>query len=184
MDHKAYRSTEYWFNLRHKMFIERGGRCEKCGKVLHGDNYDIHHIDGTYREFDEIPSNLMLICRDCHKTYHEQGDFHIPKGIHDFTVLSIEEKPSHDGTKQGYQLIVAVTRQIDKKECKCWKWIEKNTDHELYFRMSVGLPEHINIYTAIGRHGRAMFSQNERGFNQVDRFFAEPKYITDNRRNY
>lgn len=174
MTHDEYRNTEYWYNLRHKLFDMRGGRCEKCHKKLYGENYDIHHKDEKYRAFDEDLEKLELLCRDCHNTYHCK-DFLIPDGIHDFKVVEVKEKQSAQG-KDGHNVTIEVVRKADMRECKCWVWLESGSWREQLFRKSIGLPDCVEIDRAIYSTGRALF-KNDGEYNGVDRFFTKVETV-------
>lgn len=174
MSHEDYRNTEYWYNLRHKLFDMRGGRCEKCNKRLYGEEFDIHHMDGIYRMFDEDLDNLMILCRECHSTYHKT-DYMIPEGSHDFTVEDVTFQRDKN-TEPGYSIKLAVVRKYDSKTCYCWYWAQKGSKYEHLFRKSVGLSDDTDLMYAIGLKGRALFIRDG-DFNRVERFFT--KIITD-----
>lgn len=51
-------------------------RCQKCGKNLASGGGDIHHrrprgMGGTHDTTVNLPENLMLLCRDCHRWVEE-----------------------------------------------------------------------------------------------------------------
>lgn len=170
MTHEEYRNTEYWYNLRHSLLSSRGYRCEKCKMQVHGEEFDLHHIDGVYRMFDEDPDNLMVLCRACHSTYHK-ADYMIPEGIHDFKVLEVGLNTDKDG-KQRYQVKLGIIRRYDSKECWCWHRFEPGTTYERRFRSSIGLPEGADLEYAIYATGRALIA-NEGEFNTVKRYFTK-----------
>lgn len=170
MSHEDYRNTEYWYNLRHRLFEERGGYCEKCHKRLYGDEFDIHHKDSTYRMFDEDPDKLLLLCRECHSAFHK-ADFIIPDGIHDFRVVGITPKTAKNGV-DGYSITLSVEREYDGRECYCWYWAQRESKYERRFRSSIGLPEPYDINLAIDATGRALF-KHDGDFNTVERFFTK-----------
>ncbi len=51
--------------------------CEICGKKA----VDIHHINGRGKGMDVI-SNLMSLCRDCHRKAHEKLHPDVVQAIH------------------------------------------------------------------------------------------------------
>ena len=173
MTHEEYRNTEYWYNLRHRLFDLRGGRCEKCGAYLHDEAFDIHHKDGIYQMFHEDDRNLVLLCRQCHGTYHKP-DYRIPNGIHDFTVKDVDYMSDKNG-KWGYKIKLAVVRKYDGKECWCNHWISEDGDpvRDWMFRKCVGLDDDVELMDAINMTGRALFKyDDESGYNSVERFFT------------
>lgn len=59
--------SENWKSFRQSIIDTRGRKCEKCGETKGA--IDCHHL--TYeRLFNEIPSDVMLLCRSCHKKEH------------------------------------------------------------------------------------------------------------------
>lgn len=170
MSHEEYRHTEYWYNLRHMLFDERGGRCEKCHRRLHGEDFDLHHTDRNYRMFDEDINSLMVLCRDCHKTYHK-ADYIIPDGIHDFVVSDVEFRRDRNGNP-GYNITLTVTREYDDRPCKCWYWAQPQSKYEDLFRKSVGVSDDKDLMYAIGEKGRALFIRDGE-YNRVERFFTK-----------
>ena len=59
----------FWLNIIiPTIFKHRQGRCEVCGSV---ENLDVHH---TSYEIQTI-NTLKLLCRQCHKDWHQQDRF-------------------------------------------------------------------------------------------------------------
>jgi len=55
--------------LKQKIAKLRGGLCERCGEK----NYSIlqlHHKRERWRDGNDTPSNLELICPNCHMSHH------------------------------------------------------------------------------------------------------------------
>ena len=57
-------SSPRWRLMKTRLIAVRGNKCEGCGEV--GGNLDLHH-DTYDRLGREIPSDLRLLCRDCHR---------------------------------------------------------------------------------------------------------------------
>ena len=56
-----------------KLHIERGNKCEWCGKVIYGFNVsNYHHIKpkGKFPRLKLEPANIVKICIPCHNKVH------------------------------------------------------------------------------------------------------------------
>jgi len=61
-----YLRSEKWKTFKSSLIEQRGLNCEKCGK---NGSLDAHHL--TYeRIFNELPEDIILLCKDCHKKEH------------------------------------------------------------------------------------------------------------------
>lgn len=67
-----YLKTKHWRAKRKAIIDERKGICEKCKKkIVEKGKMHVHHK--TYvRIGDELPSDLMLLCEDCHHAIHNK----------------------------------------------------------------------------------------------------------------
>ena len=64
-----YLQSYEWSEIRRELFENRGEECELCG---YGHSLQIHHL--TYaRLFNEDPSDLQILCRNCHEKVHGKG---------------------------------------------------------------------------------------------------------------
>jgi len=67
----AYLGSERWAAFRQEIIDERGYECERCGETeppLH-----LHHL--TYvRMGHEAPSDVELLCPDCHDEADEERE--------------------------------------------------------------------------------------------------------------
>ncbi len=63
-----YLGTDKWKLFKIGIIEKRGAKCERCGFV---NNYlDLHHK--TYeRLFDELPEDVELLCKTCHRKEHK-----------------------------------------------------------------------------------------------------------------
>jgi 5-methylcytosine-specific restriction endonuclease McrA len=71
---KAYRGSL----LKEQLAKSRGGTCEKCSEK----NYailQVHHIKERYKGGTDKPSNLELLCPNCHTTHHQGYSLYKPK---------------------------------------------------------------------------------------------------------
>ena len=72
--YKAYLKSEHWFNMRKSKIKWHGckANCAVCGKE--SSMVQLHHI--SYKHLgDEQPSDLVVLCPECHKRVHENKDF-------------------------------------------------------------------------------------------------------------
>lgn len=66
MPYDDYLATPEWQARAAEVKLLRGNRCEKCGSR---DNLHAHHL--TYdRRGHELPSDLQVLCKDCHAREH------------------------------------------------------------------------------------------------------------------
>jgi hypothetical protein len=64
--YNEYIDSKQWKLLREWLFHFRGKKCEKCGKKTY---LNVHHV--TYdRLYHELPNDLIILCRECHKKEH------------------------------------------------------------------------------------------------------------------
>ena len=49
--------------IRQKAFAEQGRRCGQCGKA---GALEVHHVKELAHGGTNDPSNLQVLCRDCH----------------------------------------------------------------------------------------------------------------------
>lgn len=73
-----YTSSE-WRKFRKAIILQRGGRCEKCGKgIMDESHMIIHHIKEITPEnimqpnVTLNPDNVLLVCNDCHNIIHHR----------------------------------------------------------------------------------------------------------------
>ncbi len=63
----AYLHSTQWKAKRKRIVAERGARCEVCGET--GGRLSLHHL--TYvRLYDELDSDLVVTCEQCHAGLH------------------------------------------------------------------------------------------------------------------
>ncbi len=67
LSYKSYLKSAKWRTFKQMLFDLRGHKCEKCGEIKGA--IDGHHK--TYiRLFNELPEDIILLCRVCHKRVH------------------------------------------------------------------------------------------------------------------
>lgn len=75
-----YLESDKWKAFRTKLQTERSAACETCGEPSHV----LHHK--TYaRLFNELPEDVVFLCKECHKATHD---------IHDIPYLFLIYEPS------------------------------------------------------------------------------------------
>lgn len=67
-DNKLYAKSR---KVRDALVTARGRFCQQCGRYMqrvHG-----HHLVPIRKGGDNDPSNILLLCRDCHELEHSHG---------------------------------------------------------------------------------------------------------------
>jgi 5-methylcytosine-specific restriction endonuclease McrA len=64
--YEKYIHSTQWKLMREWLFHFRGKKCEQCNKT---NNLNVHHL--TYDHlYHEKPTDLIILCRECHKKAH------------------------------------------------------------------------------------------------------------------
>jgi 5-methylcytosine-specific restriction endonuclease McrA len=58
--------------------LDRDRGCRLCGTT---DDLQVHHVEAARDAGPTTPSNLLVLCRDCHDAV-ERGELAIPSHIH------------------------------------------------------------------------------------------------------
>jgi 5-methylcytosine-specific restriction endonuclease McrA len=61
-------APEQYATLRREILDRDGWRCQKCGC---SKNLDVHHIRRRSALGDDAETNLITLCRECHKILHD-----------------------------------------------------------------------------------------------------------------
>jgi len=72
-ERQKFYSTEEWKRVAHQVWIREDGTCQNCGKKAFDKRrgFNIHHIiPFSVHETRAVESNLVLLCRDCHRFIH------------------------------------------------------------------------------------------------------------------
>lgn len=65
-EYLAYLESPWWRMRRHAVMRYRGERCERCGLT---QRLQLHHR--TYQRLGkELPEDVELLCRNCHRQEH------------------------------------------------------------------------------------------------------------------
>lgn len=65
-NHLTHLGSDKWQGIKDLLFKERGKKCEKCGWAF---DLEVHHLNYC-RLGDERPSDLMVLCDECHGKTH------------------------------------------------------------------------------------------------------------------
>jgi hypothetical protein len=69
MPYAEYLQTDHWRFVRELALSRANGLCGICRRR---DQLDVHHT--TYeRRGEELAGDLIVLCRGCHRTFHENG---------------------------------------------------------------------------------------------------------------
>ena len=67
--YRLYLNSEAWQKKRKAVLRRDGYKCQMCGAVM---NLDVHHV--SYENLcNEKLSDLVTLCRECHKKLHKGG---------------------------------------------------------------------------------------------------------------
>ena len=79
-NHRDFYQTEEWKESRRIVMQRADWRCEHCGVDREslrrdGSRFHIHHIvSSKYAPLRSTPSNLKLLCADCHRFVHSRAN--------------------------------------------------------------------------------------------------------------
>lgn len=69
MPYADYLKTDHWRRTRQDALARCGHKCMVCGSKI---GLEVHH--NTYeRRGQELPSDVIVLCRTCHQTFHDTG---------------------------------------------------------------------------------------------------------------
>ncbi len=68
-----YLNTEHWQSVRQKALERDGHRCRVCNST---EQLNVHHRSYERRGFEE-PEDVTTLCKECHQTFHENGQLAI-----------------------------------------------------------------------------------------------------------
>nr|WP_315041341.1 HNH endonuclease [uncultured Moraxella sp.] len=60
------RGGRAWLRLKDEILLRDNHTCQHCGRI--GGNLELDHIINKARGGDDSPSNLQILCKDCHQT--------------------------------------------------------------------------------------------------------------------
>jgi len=113
-EYRAYLDSPQWRAKRHRILSVRGHRCEVC---RHGDRLSMHHL--TYaRLYDELDSDLLVVCESCHAAMHNR--WNVVKAIgakqHELYIRQCVEQHNAMGPRQ-YRKV-----EMSPDELVPWRW--------------------------------------------------------------
>lgn len=79
-EYYTYIKSKEWFDLKIDIIQKRGCLCEVCKKPKNPAALQLHHLSYK-RLFNELPQDLLLICRKCHMKEHGLTKKPIPKKL-------------------------------------------------------------------------------------------------------
>jgi 5-methylcytosine-specific restriction endonuclease McrA len=76
---KDFYSSRQWKALRYEVLVERGARCECCGRSPPEVTIDVDHVKSRskYPELQLVKSNMQILCRCCNfsKSNRDETDW-------------------------------------------------------------------------------------------------------------
>ena len=124
MDKEAYQIyllSDHWKAKREQRLKYDGYRCLFCGS---GDSLNVHHLHYNSLWNESVEFDLVTLCRDCHKRFHECIDMYTPE------IKEINRQWQHDAnnaikdiaikyrTQSGNHLASVIHRFIGDKPNK------------------------------------------------------------------
>lgn len=70
LPYPEYLQTDHWKEMRRRMLKRAHFRCQVCNKG--NTQLDVHHRTYERRGHEEY-GDLIVLCNDCHRTFHENG---------------------------------------------------------------------------------------------------------------
>jgi hypothetical protein len=92
-------------DVRREVNERDGGRCRWCGRTDRG--VDLHHIRYRKGVADDVPENLVSLCRACHGFVHgtpRTTGVRISKGVAQIVLNWLVEHPGSAGTSRWRQV--------------------------------------------------------------------------------
>ena len=73
-NNNLHRCDEKNMKMKFNLMKERGNHCELCGQSFSDSKMELHHKkpQSQYPELRYEPSNIMLLCHDCHAGLHNE----------------------------------------------------------------------------------------------------------------
>jgi 5-methylcytosine-specific restriction endonuclease McrA len=68
--YSGYKKSQWWKGKRRRLYSERGGVCEACGKRFPMELLELHHIVSRSDGGRDVDENLKLLCGKCHEVRH------------------------------------------------------------------------------------------------------------------
>lgn len=85
-ERQAFHGSQEWADASLAVWRRDCGICQRCrlaAKEAKGKRFDVHHIEPfQVRELRAVVSNLVLLCRTCHRFVHSKANIareHLPK---------------------------------------------------------------------------------------------------------
>jgi predicted kinase len=117
---RLYDSDE-WQNLRMLLIVERGRKCERCGKrVMKAKELQAHHkIELTEKNVNDYtismnPTNIELICLSCHNAEHNRFTARKERGVYIVYGMPLAGKETYVLQNKGkHDIVVNIDRLFE-----------------------------------------------------------------------
>ena len=119
-DYTDYINSEAWFKKRDEAFAFHGKSCKKCGRT---NTLHVHHK--TYSNFknENIESDLIPLCRGCHKRVHK---FCKKNGLHLF--IGTDEFLKKVPQPKKLRKLLKKRRRFERENNYKYKWVPRSKD--------------------------------------------------------
>lgn len=106
--YKEYLQSEEWRELKIDLLQIRGCKCERCGRGRSPERLHVHHK--TYaRIFNELPSDLVILCGRCHLGEHI--DIVPKKVLRSYGIIKPKKKRSKKIKREKKKLKLVVRKK-------------------------------------------------------------------------
>jgi 5-methylcytosine-specific restriction endonuclease McrA len=68
--YSGYKKSKWWREKRRRLYFERKGVCEDCGRMLTLEALELHHVVPRSEGGRDVDGNLRLLCGGCHGGRH------------------------------------------------------------------------------------------------------------------
>lgn len=115
--HEAFIRSREWKEIKKRLFLSKLKICEKCGSKI---NIEVHHINYDRFGGNELESDLMVLCRSCHKKIHGKvGKISLPT----YRTKAIKKYNMSKTGKRGW---VSLAKAILEEENRPFIFVDKH----------------------------------------------------------
>lgn len=120
-EYRDYLDSEEWRELKLDLLMNRGCRCEECFDDKQPNELDVHHK--TYeRIFNELETDLILLCRRCHRLEHNLPILSFRKKETDPDDIAEVGRKLRENIYRSYEQYIKAYKEAYKREYPNKPW--------------------------------------------------------------